>query len=1215
MKSKLFLLNKESRKGSLSLDETRMQPGSDQEGSSRKWYKQVATLLLLLLILCVGNAWGDTYTWTAATGDQNLFGLATTVKGKVILNGKTWSFTRTGANNLGFENSCVQFGKNGGVEEVVLSTNTIPGTITNVSVTCASYNAKHTCKIEVGGTTVKTATATASGSANAAAISTGTISKTGEVKITFAKTSSARAMYIKSISITYTPGSYNVDWYVGDTRTKQETSVTVGTPPTVADNALGGDCSTLKFLGWSETNVGSTPSSAPSDLFASEDAPALSANKTYYAVFGNLSYTTTDSILIQTHRYDSWTYSGTTTNKTTYRLFGNGAYVSSTAFRLEGLQKVIVCGGTFGGSQYNGLAVQDESGNSWKTGTVSSDSKTKPNTLSSGSSLTGRKAIRVSSTSGNGTSTGVGISRILIFTSIPGYSNCVTSCAAGSTPVTGVTVSPTSKAIIVGQTFTITPTVAPAGATDKTVSWTSSATSKATVTSAGVVTGVAAGTSTITCTTTDGGYTATCSVTVRSITLQAQDEDGNAIGVGGPGAPTFTAATGTITAAANTGNYVFKQWSVTNATAVSTTTTPTTISSPTGNVTVTAVYYKPITITYKANGSTFTTQTYGYNGTLAFPASNPDGATYSCTGKTFVGWVGEANKDYSNASTPPTYATDGGSVTAAATYYAVFATSSGGGSTNVTLYPSSFTDKGTNSYGSGAERTATVSSISFGGHYITGNPVNSPYNPCDCADTYLMCKANDATIYNKSELFGNITKVVVNQYSAKDISLYCGTSQLMASDNTSTGQTPSGTKITDVDAATSMTWNVSGSYTYFALKKGGNASYVTSIVITYSSVTYTNYTTTCCAPWDNPTVTYASTTLATGGSATAAPTITGTTHGTLSFSSDNTSVATVNSSTGAVTPSASCPGTANITAHWTAADGYCEKDVVIPFTVTGDVTITFNANGGTGSMSSQVISYNTATALNANTFTHATKTFAGWNTAADGSGTRYTDGQSVQLTTNVTLYAQWLVLYTITFDNTNGPDVASVKQTTEGGKVTLPTASPSDACVDEGWAFVGWKNGSAQSSTSSLPDGLIPAGKYTPEGSATFYAVYKLRSGGTDKTDELTNTLIGAGNSYEAWSGKSATNSGHSTAVYAGLSAGGNSAIQLRGKNNSGIITTTSGGIATKVVVTWNENTEDGRIIQVYGKNSAYSATSDLYANATHGTLLGLYIPAGKHCI
>ncbi|MBP5477446.1 MAG: InlB B-repeat-containing protein [Paludibacteraceae bacterium] len=249
--------------------------------------------------------------------------------------------------------------------------------------------------------------------------------------------------------------------------------------------------------------------------------------------------------------------------------------------------------------------------------------------------------------------------------------------ASGGDPVavTGVTVAPTSKSIVPDETFTITPTVSPAGASNKSVSWSSSATSYATV-SSGVVAGVAAGTATITCTTTDGGFTATCAVTVRGVTVQARDEDGNTIAAGGPGAPTRSGTT--ITAAANAGNYVFKEWQVTNATAASTTTSPTTISNPTGAVTVTAVYYKPITITYKANGSTFTTQTYAYNGTLAFPASNPDGATYSCTGKTFVGWVGEANKNYSHASTAPTYVSAGGSVTEAATYYAVFADAAGG---------------------------------------------------------------------------------------------------------------------------------------------------------------------------------------------------------------------------------------------------------------------------------------------------------------------------------------------------------------------------------------------------------------------------------------------------------------------------------------------------------------------------------------------------------
>ena len=34
-------------------------------------------------------------------------------------------------------------------------------------------------------------------------------------------------------------------------------------------------------------------------------------------------------------------------------------------------------------------------------------------------------------------------------------------------------------------------------------------------------------------------------------------------------------------------------------------------------------------------------------------------------------------------------------------------------------------------------------------------------------------------------------------------------------------------------------------------------------------------------------------------------------------------------------------------------------------------------------------------------------TFTGWNTAANGSGTAYTDAQSIQLSAPITLYAQW----------------------------------------------------------------------------------------------------------------------------------------------------------------------------------------------------------------
>ena len=109
------------------------------------------------------------------------------------------------------------------------------------------------------------------------------------------------------------------------------------------------------------------------------------------------------------------------------------------------------------------------------------------------------------------------------------------------------------------------------------------------------------------------------------------------------------------------------------------------------------------------------------------------------------------------------------------------------------------------------------------------------------------------------------------------------------------------------------------------------------------------------------------------------------------------------------------------------------------------------------------------------------------------------------------------------------------------------------------------------------------------------------------KVDVLTRETTGVeGTTYTDWSGKTVTTS---SAVYAGQSAGGNNAIQLRTtNNNSGIVTTKSGGYVKKVVVTWNSNTAADRTLNVYGKNSAYSAATDLYDSNTQGTLLGTII-------
>lgn len=85
-----------------------------------------------------------------------------------------------------------------------------------------------------------------------------------------------------------------------------------------------------------------------------------------------------------------------------------------------------------------------------------------------------------------------------------------------------------------------------------------------------------------------------------------------------------------------------------------------------------------------------------------------------------------------------------------------------------------------------------------------------------------------------------------------------------------------------------------------------------------------------------------------------------------------------------------------------------------------------------------------------------------------------------------------------------------------------------------------------------------------------------------------------------------------SSAVYAGqASSGTGKYIQLRtNKNNAGIITTTSGGKLKSVTITFNEATTD-RSIEIYGKNTAYAAATELYGDAA-GDKLGTIAANGE---
>ncbi len=126
-------------------------------------------------------------------------------------------------------------------------------------------------------------------------------------------------------------------------------------------------------------------------------------------------------------------------------------------------------------------------------------------------------------------------------TAVGGGSAVITAAAGGKTatcnvtvtvPVSGVTLDVTEKSVATGESFTLTATVEPSDATDKTVTWTSSNATVATVDSNGKVTAIGTGSAVITATA--SGKTVTCNVTVAAIvnpdsssTTEETNEDGS----------------------------------------------------------------------------------------------------------------------------------------------------------------------------------------------------------------------------------------------------------------------------------------------------------------------------------------------------------------------------------------------------------------------------------------------------------------------------------------------------------------------------------------------------------------------------------------------------------------------------------------------------------------------------------------------------------------
>lgn len=156
--------------------------------------------------------------------------------------------------------------------------------------------------------------------------------------------------------------------------------------------------------------------------------------------------------------------------------------------------------------------------------------------------------------------------------------------------------------------------------------------------------------------------------------------------------------------------------------------------------------------------------------------------------------------------------------------------------------------------------------------------------------------------------------------------------------------------------------------------------------------------------------------------------------------------------------------------------------------VTWEWTVSYNANGGSGDIYTDYVQYKSAYTTRANWFKRTGHTFTGWNEAANGSGTSWTNyinkPWTWTYTKSITLFAQWKInTYTVSY-NANGGSGAPGSQTkTFGQALTLSGTKP----TRPNYTFKGWSP-----NKSAVSAEYTAGGSYYTDSSVTLYAVWEL---------------------------------------------------------------------------------------------------------------------------
>lgn len=147
--------------------------------------------------------------------------------------------------------------------------------------------------------------------------------------------------------------------------------------------------------------------------------------------------------------------------------------------------------------------------------------------------------------------------------------------------------------------------------------------------------------------------------------------------------------------------------------------------------------------------------------------------------------------------------------------------------------------------------------------------------------------------------------------------------------------------------------------------------------------------------------------------------------------------------------------------------------------------ITYNANEGTGAPATQTKTHGESATLSSTVPSRTGYAFTRWTTNADGTGTVYNPGSVYSNDADVTLYAQWVEGYTVSFDANGGTGDIATQTKYKDQSLTLTSSKPSRT----GYTFQSWNTDPNGAGVS-----YQPGGTYAGNTALNLFAIWKANS-------------------------------------------------------------------------------------------------------------------------